>query len=451
MGNAFHLLQDAQSSDSESTSKSTSSDSSTLDRSSKSNHDQVKKSDTNSDEEFAELERQYSANLKINTESQTNASLIDANWLDPSVELKRKFSGKNHSDLKPKPFTGKLVSMINKTWRPFSPESIGLQMLKNEDGTFYYQSNHKYTEQYTEFESIVGFGDISLVIEFLRKYPNNPDALLCVADASTRFGMQIEGTSAIGLYQRVIQIMERLYHADFKLTESKLPYINLHNRKFHLALFRYVQVLIKQGCWRTALQVNTALNSLDAEDPLGSCLFTEFLKAQCKENVENSFNQLLTLHSPKMFTEYVERDPWLISELAKALGLDKPVIVEELLEDNVYNAAIQLRAKLFAARNAPLWKPEQHLNWFKSQLPKVDLRACESNMSGNATIAVYRHAILSDIKVNFSLPREITDAIGGNLSSHDPIPPEDFEVTLYDRGGFIEQARTLFRYYFYHE
>ena len=116
------------------------------------------------------------------------------------------------------------------------------------------------------------------------------------------------------------------------------------------------------------MQVNTALNSLDAEDPLGSCLFTEFLKAQCKEHVENSFNQLLTLHSPKMFTEYAEKDPWLISELAKALGLDKPVIVEEFLEDNVYNAAIQLRAKLFAARNAPLWKPEQHLNWFKNQL-----------------------------------------------------------------------------------
>ena len=97
VGNAFHLLQDAQSSDSESTSESISSDSSTSDKSSKSNHVQVKKSDTNSDEEFAELEKQYSANLKINTESQINASLIDANWLDPSVELKRKFSGKNHS------------------------------------------------------------------------------------------------------------------------------------------------------------------------------------------------------------------------------------------------------------------------------------------------------------------------------------------------------------------
>ena len=245
--------------------------------------------------------------------------------------------------------------------------------------------------------------------------------------------------------------MERLYHADFKLGESKLSYEFLHNRKFHLALFRYAQVLVKQGCWRTALQIAIALESLDEEDPLGSRLFIEFLKAQCKESVEDGFNQLLTLESPKVFAEYAERDPWLISELAKALGIDKPVIVEKFLEDTVFNAAIQLRAKLFAARNVPLWRSAQHLNWFKNQVTKIELHSKESAMSRNETIAVYRHAILSDIKIQFSLPRELRDAIGGNLNSHDPIPPEDFDVVLHDRSGFIEQARTLFRYYFYRE
>ena len=448
-GNAFGLLQDARSSDSESSVASVKDDDHESDTSFEANRDQVEMDIPDSDDEFAELERQYSANLQANVETRSQASLIDANWLDPSVELRRKFSGKNHSRLEPKPFNGRLVPTLNKKWRPFSPESVGLKMVREDGGDqFYYQDSAEYSEQYDEFEALIALGDISLVAEFLKMHPNNPDALLCLADASARFGIPAQGMTPIDLCQRIIQIMERLYHPEFKLLDHRLPYGHLHNRKFHLVLFSYVQALIRQGCWRTALQVATALRSLDDDDPLGTDLFIEFLKAQCKEDVENSFNKLLAMHSTELFAEYAKRDPWMIGELAGALGIDRSVTVTDLLADNIPNAAIQLRAKLFAARSAPLWKADSHLRWFKNQLEQTALDARESTMTWGEAIRVYRHAILSDLKVKFSLPREIAIAIGGSISSHDPIPPEDLELSAQGGSSIVEQARTLFRQFF---
>lgn len=407
---------------------------------------QHSKAKGDSSDEFEELERQFLASRVDREASRTRqdpAFRIDPDWLDPSVELRRKISGKPRQERAAQcsEFSGKLVAMKNKRWLPFAPDSIGLAMCK-EGAFFYYEPTETYESIYAEFEATVELADIVAVSDFLRKHPNNPDALLCLVDAADRMGASF-GMSAIELVQRVIQVMERLFHADFRLAQDRLPYDHLHNRKLHIALFRYVQLLIKQGCWRTALQVSKALYTLDPErDPLASRLFIEFLAVQCEDGElldrfclgrpNKALSEFLSLGASgadALLVKACEASPFAASELAKACGFEKTVQIDNLTEDSIADASVLLEAKIFAARNVPLWKQPTALSWFKRTLHSIALvpHAVQDRTLDSA-VSVYRHAIISDLKLAYSLPRSITSVIGDTMHSYDPLPPEDVEI-----------------------
>lgn len=455
-GNPFRLLSLAESETeddvgSTSSGRTSSSGSSNAERHSKVQEDSV--------DEFEELERQFLASQLRHEEPRIRQDpilRIDSNWLDPSAELRRKISAKSHHAHAAhcREFNGKLVPMKNKRWLPFAPDSIGLVMRKA-DTFFYYESTERYENIYAEFEATVELADIAAVSDFLRKHPNNPDALLCLVDAADRMGVSF-GMSAIELVQRVIQVMERLFHADFKLSQDRLPYDYLHNRKLHIALFRYVQLLIRQGCWRTALQVSKALYTLDPEkDPLASRLFIEFLAVQCEDGelfdhfrfdrpnkALFAFLSLRAKGADDLLAKTCEASPFAVSELAKACGFEKTVQIDDLMEDSITGASVLLEAKVFAARNVLLWKQPSVLSWFKRSLHNATLvpHAVQDRTLDSA-VSVYRHAIISDLKLAFSLPHSITSVIGDIMHSYDPLPPEDVELL---RDGRLRSHASLF-------
>jgi hypothetical protein len=270
----------------------------------------------NDDDDFAALLAKYGQSEAddTNTAATPQDSLCDAlklnpDWLDSSVELKKKFGGSvvglggasamtqiNSRMLRANPHLAKAVKRRpfkrqhgfitpRPLWPPFGLSEVGLSVQKKSDGTFEIVEEHTYKDMIQELLIMIQSGDLEFLMQLMQTCPLFVDGLLLLSDA---FRMQSTGDAG-EIVERAVYIMERILpsEADFVQGQVRFPYALAGNRKLHLSLFRLCQFTIKRGCWRVALQVAKALLQLDpVSDPLGARLLIEFLALQAGEFVQ---------------------------------------------------------------------------------------------------------------------------------------------------------------------
>jgi hypothetical protein len=123
-----------------------------------------------------------------------------------------------------------------------------------------------YRERQATFFQCVATNDPMAVAVILRQEPYHIDALVRLSDVCVKSN---DLPTAVDLLERVVYVFESRLHADFRLDGScRLPYRFEENRALFLALFRYVQLLGRQGCFVTALEYCKLLLSFDPTDPM---------------------------------------------------------------------------------------------------------------------------------------------------------------------------------------
>lgn len=373
---------------------------------------------------------------------------VDLDWLDPSTELKRKIQKRQEKSIREKnlpkgPFKVIPLLLVKKLkWPPVVAKKVGLEILVEDCTSEHHNEygstiitlvpNDAFMAQYEALSMAIQVSNLSLVMEMLRQNPLNPDILLCLAQASINFDHAdlVPGMPPMLLIQRTIHILEKCLSMNEQANRALysknccVPYNSLHNRKLHLALFAYIQLCIKQGCWRTGYQIAKVLYSLDPEeDMLMSRLFLDFFTEMLSE-------QRLDFHN----------DLWLPSirnsERVRHLLVHGPSPSDNDDKENLQNLPMETHAKelycrLLAARLKPLYS-----GTFKTRpLPPLLVHASSINTDSLWTLqrcaSVYRHAILAagQLGLKWSLPSQFTE-MSGFMSLHDPLPPEDIDLML---------------------
>lgn len=260
---------------------------------------------------------------EVDSDSLSNALKLNPEWLDANVELKRKFGGsvvgsggnsamtqvnsrllranpRLANALKRKPFKRKHGFITPRPlWPPFGPAETGLSVKQLPAGEESFSAlqvyeiveEDSYKELIQELLVMVQTGDLEFLMQLVQSCPLFVDGLLLLSDA---YRMQSTGDTG-EIVERAVYILERILpaEADFLQGTVRFPYSLAGNRKLHLSLFRLCQFVIKQGCWRVALQIAKALLQLDpANDPLCARLFIEFLALQSGEELLGEFDLL---------------------------------------------------------------------------------------------------------------------------------------------------------------
>lgn len=355
--------------------------------------------------------------------------LIDANWLDPSIELKKKFSAKTEMPFRSFDSVARRLFPLNfysassgKKFHPFSVDSIGLRVERDAD-SFFLVEEPWYQALREDLELAIRNHDLGMIYgEVLAEHPNCPDALLCLAQAA-RIHPSVAGSlSPLDLIQRCLFVLQRIVqdNPNFTFGSSVLPYEFAENRRLHLGLFLYAQLLLKQACWKTARNVALLLVSLSRpdEDPLAARHLLAFTSIQCCAydpvvcstgySACDAYNQALAARLSKK----ADADELL----AKATS-EYPSIAKCLSS----SIDVGILEHVYVSRMGPLWKQPSVASWLSSKSPS----ACEAlEMSEEQRLALFRHHLLSigsDGWRGFALP---TDIAAMPSFSHDPLPPE---------------------------
>ena len=320
-----------------------------------------------------------------------------------------------------------------------------------------------YARQFDEFVELVELGDIDMIYAFVRKHPLHIDSLLVLSD----FLRMSSATDAIELTERALYILEKCTRAtdatgiDLTLGNLRMPYERFNNRRMHLALLRYVQFLIKRGCYRTAFEFSKILWSLDSLiDPLGVRLIVDFLAIKSEQyewfdivndQVQNEapwlanwqFSAALKAFickyesSDDLLQSAIKDHPWMVPRLAEFCGFRvddiawrEAFLIPTLPAHDHVRSLRETISKVYAQRSGPLWKTPNACGWLEKNMGfALSLQSENANSSMQdlrptviESLGVFRHAIMSDLNnVQVSLPVLISS---GPVHLYDPLPPE---------------------------
>ncbi|KAH3744717.1 transcription factor 25 [Pelomyxa schiedti] len=235
-----------------------------------------------------------SASSEPSAKVQPNIFKVDPQFLDPDREMRQMF-GRNVVKPSSSPHRGGSSSGLlaargaeelrrkrgQNTLVPpkpnWPPPRSGLTMVQVGDPAnkmFTFVWTPKYKEAQDLFSRAVQESDLDMIHEVLDFNPFHADSLLQLALVSLQTG---EKQTTEDLLLRCLYAFEFEFHHMFSLRgDCKLSFSEVPNRTFFFALFRYMQLLNRRGCPRTALEVCKLLLSLDGEDPLGAMLLVDF-------------------------------------------------------------------------------------------------------------------------------------------------------------------------------
>ncbi|PRP79343.1 transcription factor 25-like [Planoprotostelium fungivorum] len=307
----------------------------------------------------------------------------------------------------------------------------------------------------------------------LRVYPYHIDSLLQLSSFCNQTG---QFDMAMDLLERAIFAFESVWLPTFDPLSARcrMPYSVEENRPFFLALFKYVQMLGREGTSRTALEYCKLLLSLDPEDPL-YILFVidyyavrsaqyEFVTNMYKSNLFTAKNlsllpnwtysvALATFRSQGskssaegtdecdlMLQNALKLFPMVLSPLAKKAGmsLQKVDPTTKLSEDmskhgyfvdfSVNPTSLQHLVTLFVERNFTLWRDAEVVRWVKKNMAIV-LSAVEKGdvmVTNYETVLkeeyvknerdTFNHLLLSEYTDNIAqdaLPADVVNAMRG--------------------------------------
>jgi tetratricopeptide (TPR) repeat protein len=150
--------------------------------------------------------------------------------------------------------------------------------MERQDEKVLFQATKKYHSLQKEYEIIRNSNDINALFEFTQLNPEHVDSLYDVGEF-----LRLQGNyrDADNLIQRVIYIYEMAggYELSEFIKESftkKYLVYDETSKSFFMSLFKFMDILGKKGCYRTALEYNKFLLKINLNDPTACLLCIDF-------------------------------------------------------------------------------------------------------------------------------------------------------------------------------
>eukprot|EP00826_Nyctotherus_ovalis_P065303 TRINITY_DN9596_c0_g1_i9.p1 TRINITY_DN9596_c0_g1~~TRINITY_DN9596_c0_g1_i9.p1 ORF type:complete len:507 (+),score=94.68 TRINITY_DN9596_c0_g1_i9:612-2132(+) len=163
--------------------------------------------------------------------------------------------------------------------QPGKPDSSGHTV-------FTYEESEEYAMVQKRFLDAQRSNNIGQLYEFLQVYSFHPECLLIISEFSRLKGSFVESTK---LLERCLSVFECTWNYSFApLKNPPNTRLDFKNSKlcqvFGEALFRYIDILGRRGCSRTALEYCKLVLSLCPEnDPYGILLILDFYAIRASE------------------------------------------------------------------------------------------------------------------------------------------------------------------------
>ncbi|KAI8883452.1 DUF654-domain-containing protein [Backusella circina FSU 941] len=416
-------------------------------------------------------------NKNGNSESQKQLLSINYRNLDAEAEMKRLF-GSHVVNSENRATQGRILkkskfSTPKSDWAPYKRNGLSMEVVETKDGVTHYAFKHseQYMKAELDFVMVVGTHSPEQLVLVHRKHPYHINTLLQLSEVAKHSG---DWTSAGDFIEKALYACERAFHPNFSLSSgtARLSFKRAENRSFFIAIFRHIQFLIRRGCWKTALEFNKVLFSLDPEsDPLGGLLSLDYhaLTARdfdyiVKMNSEwrtdgnvypTHLSNLPSFAYSTAFAQFkisdkkkesLDKADQTLQEAIKKFPLVYCRILEKLGEAEVKQATqlIQMMPnpymdfvqQQYVERTHELWKEPEVLEWFKKngnlimdypvEHPEVIQQQLLCKMKNTIPQSVCRYIILLDIQRLLSyLPSEVTSR---GYQVYDPLPPVDSEA-----------------------
>ncbi|TPX37577.1 hypothetical protein SmJEL517_g00661 [Synchytrium microbalum] len=397
--------------------------------------------------------------------------------LDPEHEMRRIFGSRvikdnarpqrhqrpGHRAVATAPMRRTYLATPKEHWPPFKTGGMSMEYLEASDGEMWFTFSHSraYSDIQYQFLQVLRTHNPEHIAGLLRMYPYHIDTALQLSEILKHNG---DIAQASELVEQVLFAFERRFHSMFNMAlgTCRLSYDRVENRPFFIALFRHVQYLTRKGCWRTALEVNKLLLSLNPHtDPLGALLMIDFMAVKAKEldwlsslydqmKQERHLNYLPNFAYSMALAQYTKEGTngdhsqsstmlqQAISSFPFVLpGLyEKATITDARIADNDFfhctagigqnTAEAAVLSWLRSAGSVVLSRPdslsEGRESW-KSMYPE------------GLSLDMYRHIFVTDFN-NVRVP----PSISGTQSAHDPLPPISMEESIYDSASEAAQA-----------
>jgi hypothetical protein len=156
---------------------------------------------------------------------------------------------------------------------------------------FVLQPTSRYASLQEAYESLKETHDPQNIFDFLHTNPYHIDALYDMAEF---FRLRGDFKQANELLERVLYVFEDSFGFDFKIFRENDVMLsfdhNQHSRIFFMAVSRFIDILGKKGCYRSAFEFNKFLVKLNPyHDPVGGLLTLDY-NAISSKNFEFLFD-----------------------------------------------------------------------------------------------------------------------------------------------------------------
>ena len=365
---------------------------------------------------------------------------IDINYLDPEKELREKMSSKKASAQRKS--GGKqqhrmtLAGPPSKALGSHGLHELGFKFILSETASQMMECTEEYEVVRGQLVHFVQTGDVESIMQLLRENPCHLDTMLVTSDILKHHST----TDASMLVNKAIYLISKALNL---LNLPSVPYEeNERNRCVHLALFRRIQFLLKQGCWKTALQVSKALYALDMRDPLQVGLILQFLSLQAPDDDIFRYYVQQQNCSPgwrltKLFKEYSDSEmEAFLNDFPEAHPVLLNVFTSVKMEDVAARMYFKNYFSLWSLYSGPVWKNHPQKDALLKLLRKHTPQAVgEEPKLGDSLLPLYRHQALvaSDHPtVRLGFPKELLEM---PILLINPFPPMDewSERSLLDR------------------
>ena len=145
---------------------------------------------------------------------------------------------------------------------------------------FAFKPSQRFEAMKETYETIRNTYDPNELIDFVHINPFYPEA---VYDLGEFFRLKGNYKEANKLLERVMFLYEDSFAYDFKVFDNNLDNITILDYEynnftslFFKAIFKFIAILTKKGCYQSALEFNKLLLKLNpAKDPLGALLYID--------------------------------------------------------------------------------------------------------------------------------------------------------------------------------
>ena len=397
---------------------------------------------------------------------------IDTRKLDWNAELKRSFGARVADEevrVRRQKQQRTHLAALRDNWPPISKSGLAMVLLRTVTeasgaSVYHFTFVHSplYQDSQFEFLQCVNSHDPANIQSLLRRTPYHIDSLVQMSEVAKH---RNDFTLAAELIERALYAFECAFHSLFNLATGacRLSYDRVENRPFFLCLYRHIDYLSRKGCWRTALEVQKLLYSLDPEtDPMCSLLNIDYLALKANEflfyktfwvqrrvllqspnaafsvalsewEMETKQKQSHHAQSTHLLIDAIRKYPALLHRLYDAIGVTDSRVSSHPSFTSHNSVVLDALIDYYVARANSVWKVPETTAWLRQTVDKVivDYSSSANDSFGSSLpLNLQRVLYLSDIQsLSARLPPE---TVAAGIVSYDPIPPTTSIASEYD-------------------